>query len=171
MQDITAEKRAEREKARLEERLRQAQKMESIGSLAGGIAHDFNNMLAVIIGNAEMALDDLNRDTGPSRNIEQIMEASKRAADLVKQILTFSRKTETGRNPIKLSPSSRRHSDFFAAHFRVPYGWTLTFRRKWTPWLPTVSNAAGSYEPRHECSPCHVEWRRPHELGSQCYLE
>ncbi len=104
VQDITSRKRAEEEKARLEEQLRQAQKMEAIGRLAGGIAHNFNNMLAVIIGNAELALDGIDRSAASTQNIEQMMKASERARDLVKQIFTFSRKTEQGRNPLKLAP-------------------------------------------------------------------
>lgn len=104
VRDITAEKRAEEQNARLEEQLQQSQKLEAIGTLAGGIAHDFNNMLAVIIGNAELALDDLESNNGAARNIDRIIEASKRARDLVKQILAFSRKTSQARNSLHLTP-------------------------------------------------------------------
>jgi PAS domain S-box-containing protein len=87
----------------LDHQLRQAQKMQAVGTLAGGIAHDFNNMLAVIIGNAEIALDDIG-DRVPHRNIEQILQASMRSRSLVKQILTFSRKSEGKREWLHLIP-------------------------------------------------------------------
>lgn len=86
------------EQRQMEDQLRQSHKMEAIGTLAGGIAHDFNNMLAVIIGNAELALDE-TKDDAVRRNINQILGASKRSRDLIKQILTFSRK-ENGQGQV-----------------------------------------------------------------------
>jgi len=77
---------------RMEQQLRQSQKMESIGTLAGGIAHDFNNILAAIIGYAELTLMHLPKDSAVSKNLEQILKSGTRARDLVKQILAFSRK-------------------------------------------------------------------------------
>ena len=87
-----------------EERLRQAQKMEAIGTLAGGISHDFNNILAAIIGYTDLSLIHENCDDSIRRNLEQIKNASDRAKDLVSQILAFSRTEEVVENTIDIAP-------------------------------------------------------------------
>jgi PAS domain S-box-containing protein len=92
--DISELKSAQEEREKLKTQLIQAQKMEAIGTLAGGIAHDFNNILGAIIGYAEMALYDTQKDTMEHYNIDQVLRAGHRAKDLVKQILAFSRKSE-----------------------------------------------------------------------------
>ena len=89
------------EQRTLEEQLRQAQKMEAIGTLAGGIAHDFNNILGAIFGFAELAKMDAASE--PIHNsLDEILRACRRAGDLVRQILTFSRRQEQKRQPLQL---------------------------------------------------------------------
>ena len=92
MRDITAQKQTEEEMENLEKQLIQAQKMEAVGRLAGGIAHDFNNLLTAIMGNAEISLKALGEDSGIIENINDILVTSRRAADLTKQLLAFSRR-------------------------------------------------------------------------------
>lgn len=93
--DVSAEVKAERQ-------LRQAQKMEAVGTLASGIAHDFNNILAAIVGFAELALEDIPDSVPEKRFIRNVYQAGLRGRDLVKQILAFSRKTEQEQKAILL---------------------------------------------------------------------
>ncbi len=95
-------KQAEEEKNKLRTQLQQAQKMESIGTLAGGIAHDFNNILFPIIGYAEMALEDTSEGSPLRNSINEILHGAKRAGDLVKQILTFSRQADQELKPLRV---------------------------------------------------------------------
>ncbi|MCP4664503.1 MAG: response regulator [bacterium] len=88
--DITERKRAEEEKLALERQVQHAQKLESLGVLAGGIAHDFNNLLMTILGNAELALDELSPHAPARDSIQAIEDATKRAAELTKEMLAYS---------------------------------------------------------------------------------
>jgi len=100
--DITSLRQAEEEKKRAEARLRQSQKMESLGTLAGGIAHDFNNILTGILGFAQLSLSDLEPDHPARQWSAGILRSGDRAKALVQQILAFSRKTESSRSPLRL---------------------------------------------------------------------
>jgi len=89
---------------KLEAQLQQAQKMEAIGTLAGGIAHDFNNILSSVIGYTELALDEAKKGTFQHQSLQEVLLASDRAKDLVKQILTFSRQVDQKQKPIQVKP-------------------------------------------------------------------
>jgi PAS domain S-box-containing protein len=104
VRDVSARVRAEEERDRLQDQLRHAQKMESLGTLAGGIAHDFNNLLAAIIANVEFAQREAVSGE-VAESLEEISAASSRAGELVKRILTFSRQ-HPSRPESRSSPTS-----------------------------------------------------------------
>ena len=90
------------EQRKLEDRLKMAQKMEAIGTLAGGIAHDFNNILSPIMGYTELVMDEFDPDSRAYKNLSQVFSAANRARELVHQILTFSRQSECEPSPLRL---------------------------------------------------------------------
>ncbi|MFP4193698.1 MAG: PAS domain S-box protein [Desulfobacterales bacterium] len=105
MRDITERTNARKRQKELEEQLQQAQKMESVGTLAGGIAHDFNNILFPIIGYTELAMQDLSEESQAYQNLEKVMKSSERAKSLVQQILNFSRQSSNEpEEPVYIQP-------------------------------------------------------------------
>ncbi|MFH1061084.1 MAG: response regulator [Pseudomonadota bacterium] len=101
--DISERKRAEQEHARMEDFLRQAQKLQALGTLAGGIAHDFNNIIGAIMGFAELAQELGREDLSNQEALEGILRSAERARNLVRQILTFGRKAEADLKPLDLN--------------------------------------------------------------------
>jgi PAS domain S-box-containing protein len=102
LRDITERKQADAERARLEQRLRQAEKMEAVGRLAGGIAHDFNNILGGILGYAEMLVETTPAGSPQRRYAQNVLTAATRASSLVEQILSYSRSQRGKRVPVEL---------------------------------------------------------------------
>jgi two-component system cell cycle sensor histidine kinase/response regulator CckA len=98
--DISERKKVEQEQRELEARLRDAQKLESLGVLAGGIAHDFNNLLVTIMGNAELVMGDLQEGSINRNCLDAVLEAAGRAADLCRQMQAYA-----GRGPISVHPT------------------------------------------------------------------
>ncbi|MFZ3048259.1 MAG: ATP-binding protein, partial [Desulfatirhabdiaceae bacterium] len=101
--DITEYRNLQEKEKILESRLRQAQKMEAIGSLAGGIAHDFNNILTSVLGYTELAMEFVEKGSTVDRYIHEIHIAGNRAKELVRQILTVARQSKTERIPVQVS--------------------------------------------------------------------
>ena len=108
VRDVTRQK-------KLENQLRQTQKMEAIGTLAGGIAHDFNNILAGIIGYTELYKDAVADRPKVFNSMQQVLKAADRAKDLVQQILTFSRQKEQAKCPVKVIPLIKEVCKFLRA--------------------------------------------------------
>ncbi len=90
------------DRKRMEEEQRQTQKLQSIGRLAGGIAHDLNNLLTPILGLTEITIEGMPKDSEDRVNLEKVLVAAERAAQLVEQILTFGRRDKPNRQPVKL---------------------------------------------------------------------
>ena len=103
------------DRKRFEESQLRSQKLESLGTLAGGIAHDFNNMLLVILGNAQLAQDLLDKDNSVQEHLVEIEHASERAADLVRRILSFSRPQKARHKVIRLGPVIEEAAKFARA--------------------------------------------------------
>lgn len=104
IEDITDHIQADHEKEKLRTQLQQAQKMETIGTLAGGIAHDFNNILFPIMGYTEMLMEDTPEDSPFRNSLNKIYSGALRAKDLIKQILTFSRQERSELTLMKMQP-------------------------------------------------------------------
>jgi PAS domain S-box-containing protein len=133
--DITARKHAEQERLAMAEQLRQAQKLEAIGTLAGGIAHDFNNILTAILGNAELAQMLPGKAPGTEQHLDQIRLSALRARDLVRRILAFSQPREVSRRPVALGPLVREARDLLRATLPA----TVALEVEVPPDLPLVS--------------------------------
>jgi PAS domain S-box-containing protein len=124
--DITERKLAEGEQARLRELLTQAQKMESVGRLAGGVAHDFNNMLGVIIGYSDIVLSQLGPQHSAREDLHEVLNAARRSAGLVSQLLIFARKQAVSPQVIELNATVDRTMKMLGR--LISEDITLTFR-------------------------------------------
>ncbi len=107
-EDITERRQAEESSREQSERLRMAQKMEAVGQLAGGVAHDFNNILVAILGFSELVRDSLPPGNAQRKNVEEVIKAGERAADLTRQLLAFSRRQVIA--PVVLDPNEKLRS-------------------------------------------------------------
>jgi PAS domain S-box-containing protein len=124
-EDVTERKRVEEERRALEEQVRHAQKLKSLGVMAGGVAHDFNNLLVGILGNASLALTRLDPDSAARADIESLEKAADRAADLCRQLLAYSGRGRFVVQPADMSELVTDLGDLL--EFTVPRKGTLRY--------------------------------------------
>jgi len=141
-QDITDQKRAGEARVRLEAELRHSQKMEAVGELAGGVAHDFNNLLTVIMGNTSLLAGEQGLSAQAREVILQITGAARRAADLTRQLLTFSRRQVMQIHPLDLNLVL----DGITTMLRRLLGEHIALQCNYGPDLPSVEADAGMLE-------------------------
>jgi signal transduction histidine kinase/CheY-like chemotaxis protein len=119
LKDVTERKRVEADRAQLDAQLREAQKMEALGTMAGGIAHDFNNILGAILGHGELAEElaeaESRMESRQRQQLRAIMDAGRRGKALVQQILTFARRGASEKRAVELWPVVREVRDLLAA--------------------------------------------------------
>ena len=132
--DITEAVKARQQLQVQEEHLRQHQKLEAVGTLAGGVAHDFNNLLTAILGNTELVLFGLDPASEEAEQLRHVVQASRRARDLVRQILTFSRRTAPSREVLALEPVVHET----IALLRTLAKGAVTFEVQFPPDLPLI---------------------------------
>ncbi|MDZ7833360.1 MAG: PAS domain S-box protein [Desulfobacterales bacterium] len=141
-QEITEKKRAEQERARLEEQINQAQKLESIGRLAGGVAHDLNNLLSPILGYSEMLLQARGPADSWRGNLKEILKAGERARDLVQQLLAFGRKQMLEFKSLDLNDLLKNFDKFLRRTIRE----NVDINIQLAPSLPPVKGDPGQLE-------------------------
>lgn len=108
--DLTEQQKMQAHRVALEAQLRESQKMQAVGTMAGGIAHDFNNIIGAILGNVELVRDDVQVNSVVAEGLAEIDKAGRRARDLVRQILTFSRNDPPKRIPLSLAETVQETS-------------------------------------------------------------
>lgn len=132
--DLTSRKKAEQHRSELETQLRESHKMQAVGTMAGGIAHDFNNIVGAILGNVELARADCPEGSPALESLQEIEKAGRRARDLVRQILTFSRNEPPRRCAVKAAEVMRDTERLL----RVTLPPAITLHVHITPQLPAL---------------------------------